>query len=363
MIQSTNFPLSTYSLEAYGGWETVGERVKELGLDGLEVIADPDSLAEDIPLDLVTGYHMQFYPDWVDFYRQNKAALIRKFGSLEYAADFYRCKAPEDLIRIFKDDLALGVRLGAPYMVFHVSDVSLEEGYTYQWEHTDYEVLDAALEVINEILRGVEPTFDFLVENQWWPGFTFTEPEKTEYLLSRIDYSRVGIMLDTGHLMNTDWKIKSQWDGVKYILSMIEKHGELSKRIYGLHFHQSMSGKYCKENVGKLPEDFPLDYLTEFSRNYSHILQIDRHRPWTEEECVMILDRVQPKYLTHELTSNFYRKKSDLIRNQMRVITRGYMWGLDKLTITEMEERREKAKQKPEPTGNWFLDHVVRGIR
>ena len=76
----------------------------------------------------------------------------------------------------------------------------------------------------------------------------------------------------------------------------------------------------------------------------------------------MILDRAQPKYLTHELTSSFYRKKTDSIRNQMRAIGRGYYFGYDKLTISEMEIRREKARQKPEPTGNWFLDHVVRGI-
>ena len=359
MVQSTNFPLSTYSLQAYGGWEAVCSKVQELGLDGLEVIADPDNLADDIPTSLVAGYHMQFYPDWVDFFRQNKAALIRKFGSLEYAADFYRCKTPEDLIHVFKNDLALGVRLGTPYMVFHVSDVSLEEGYTYQWEHTDYEVLDAALEVINEILRDVEPTFDFLVENQWWPGFTFTEPEKTEYLLSRIDYPRVGIMLDTGHLMNTNWKIQSQWEGIKYILIMIEEHGELAKRIYGLHFHQSVSGAYCRKTVGRLPEDFPLDYLQEFSRNYSHILQIDRHRPWTEEECVLILNRVQPKYLTHEISGAVYRGKTSAIMNQMSVIRRGFMLDLDKLTYEQAVERRMRRKEKRGMTGNAFLDRVI----
>ncbi len=355
--------MSKYCLKPYGNWEALAEEVKTLKLDGLEVIADPDDLADDIPLSLVAGYHMTFYVDWLDFWRQDEAALLRKFGSWETVNEIYRGTKPEDLMRHFQEDLALAQRLKAPYLVFHVSDVSLEEGYTYRWLHTDKEVLDASIEFINELLMGVEPTFDFLVENQWWPGFTFTDPEKTEYLLSHINYPRVGIMLDTGHLMNTNWQILSQWQGIKYILEKIEEHGDLSKYIYGLHFHQSMSGKYCRETVGKLPEDFPLDYLQEFSRSYSHILEIDRHRPWTLEECVMILDRVQPKYLTHELTSNFYRKKTESIRNQMRVIARGYMWGLDKLTISEMEERREKAKQKPELTGNWFLDHVVRGIR
>ena len=359
MIQSTNFPLSTYSLQPYGSWEAMSEKVRALGLDGLEVIADLDNLADDIPHSLVTGYHMLFYPDWVDFFRQNKPALIRKFGNLEFAQSFYRCKTPEDLVQVFRNDLALGIRLGAPYMVYHISDSSLEESYTYQWEHTDYEVMDAALEVINEILRGVEPTFDFLVENEWWPGFTFTDSKKTEYLLSRIEYPRVGIMLDTGHLMNTNWKLETQWEGIQYILKMIEEHGELSKHIYGLHFHQSMSGKYCRETVGKVPEDFPLEYLQEYNRNYSHILQIDRHRPWTEEECVRIISRIQPKYLTHEISGAVYRGKTSAIMNQMRVIRRGFMLDLDKLTYEQAVERRMRRKEKRGMTGNAFLDRVI----
>ena len=322
MIQSTNFPLSTYCVQPYGSWEVIGKVVKELGLDGLEVIADPDNLADDIPLSLVAGYHMTFYVDWLDFWRQDEAALMHKFGYWETVNEIYRGTKPEDLMRHFQEDLALAQRLKAPYLVFHVSDVSLEEGYTYRWLHTDREVLDGAIEFINLLLEGVEPTFDFLVENQWWPGFTFTEPEKTEYLLGRINYPRVGIMLDTGHLMNTNWQISSQRDGIKYILSMIEKHGELSKRIYGLHFHQSVSGAYCRENVGKLPEDFPLEYNAEFGRNYSHILKIDQHQPWTDEECVRIVDRVQPKYLTHELSGNVEGGRINAIQSQMQLIIR-----------------------------------------
>ena len=320
MIQSTNFPLSTYSIHPYGGWNVLKDKITDLGLDGLEVIADPDNLADDIPLSLVAGYHMTFYVDWVDFWRHDEKALLHKFRSWDEIKEVYRGTQPEDLMRHFREDLAIARRLKAPYLVFHVSDVSLEEGYTYRWLHTDQEVLEASVEFINELLKGVEPTFDFLVENQWWPGFTFTDPQKTEYLLSHIDYLRVGIMLDTGHLMNTNWKISSQWEGIRYILDMIEKHGELSKSIYGLHFHQSVSGAYCRKAVGQLPEDFPLPYNDEFGRNYGHILQIDRHRPWTNPECVRILNRVEPKYLTHELSSGPRRTQFSAVRRQLRTI-------------------------------------------
>ena len=323
MIQSMNFPLSRYCLRPYGGWESLGKKVRALGLDGLEAIADPDDMASDVPPALVTGYHLTFFPDWLDFYRQDREALLRKFGSLEFVKDFYRCASPEELVELFREDLRLAVRLGAPYTVFHVSDVSLEEGYTYRWEHTDKEVLDASIEIINELLRGVEPTFDFLVENQWWPGFTFTEPEKTEYLLSRIDYPRVGVMLDTGHLLNTNWGVRSQKEGAAYILDMAEKHGELSKAVLGLHFHQSLSGAYCRKAVGSVPESFPLEYYQEFARSYAHIQRIDRHRPWTDGACVRILDRLQPRYLTHELSVRSGQSQLGAVKRQLSAIRRG----------------------------------------
>ena len=72
MIQSVNFPLSQYCIRPYGSWEALSKQVKALGLDGLEVIADPDDLAADVPLSLVAGYHLTFYPDWVDFWRQDE---------------------------------------------------------------------------------------------------------------------------------------------------------------------------------------------------------------------------------------------------------------------------------------------------
>ena len=324
MIQSVNFPISNYCIQPYGSWENLRKKVLALGLDGIEAIADPDDMDDAFPDNIASGYHLTFYPDWLDFWRQDEDKLLRKFGSWEMIEKVYRGTRPEDLLKQFQDDLAYGINLHTPYMVFHVSDVSLEEGHTYRWLHTNREVLDGAIEFINHLLWKVEPSFDFLVENQWWPGFTFTEPEETEYMLSRIEYPRVGIMLDTGHLMNANTAIRNQADGIAWVLENIEKHGELAKRVYGVHFHQSVSGAYVRTHTGSVPDGFNGEYFHDFAFSYPHIQSIDRHLPWTNPNCVKILDTLQPKYLTHELSTRPNRPLFSSLKRQLHTIRKGY---------------------------------------
>ena len=240
------------------------------------------------------------------------------------AEAFYRARTPEELLRRFREDLAFGLSFRPPYMVFHVSDVSLEESMTYRWLHTDRKVLDGVAELINLLLRDVEPAVDFLVENQWWPGFTFTDPKQTDYLLSRIEYPRVGIMLDTGHLMNANTAIRNQKDGVRWVLEKWEEHGALQQRVYGVHFHQSLSGAYVRAHTGTLSSEYNGDYFHDFAVNYRHIQMIDRHRPWTDPECVRILEAVQPKYLTHELSTPACGTQLGAVCRQINTIRRGY---------------------------------------
>ena len=324
MIQSVNFPISNYCIQPYGDWQSLREKVLALGLDGVEAIADPDDMDPAFPAEIASGFHMTFYPDWLDFWRQDEEKLLRKFGSWEMIDKVYRGTKPEDLLGQFREDLALGQSLGTPYMVFHVSDVSLQECFTYRWLHSNREVLDGAIEFINLLLKDVEPSFDFLVENQWWPGFTFTDPKETEYLLSRIEYPRVGVMLDTGHLMNGNTALRTQADGVAWVLDNLRKHGSLAGRVLGVHLHQSLSGAYVRAHTGREPENFNGEYFHDFAVSYPHIQAIDRHRPWTSPDCVRILDAVQPKYLTHELSAGKNRPLLGSVKRQMNVIRKGY---------------------------------------
>ena len=319
MIQSINFPLCAVTLEQYDGWDALRRSVDALGIGGIEGIWGGEAFPPGLPAGMVQGYHLTFTPDWLDFYRWDTAALCRKFGSLEKARAFYG-GGPEVLLEQYRADLRRAAALGARYVVFHVSDVSIEEGYTYRWLHSDEAVIDASAELINALLEGTEPAFDFLMENQWWPGFTFTEPEKTARLLDAVTYSRKGILLDTGHLMNSFPDLRTEAEGAARIGEMLDRHGELCRYIRGVHLHQSLSGDYVRTRTGAVPEGLPEDYAARFSFNYAHIQEIDRHRPWTDDAIGAVLERIAPQYLTHELSAPAGPAHLAAVKRQMETL-------------------------------------------
>ena len=167
MYQMMSLPLYSGTFQEYDSWRDLGQELERLGCDGIEGVWGGEDLPKDLPAELILGYHLIFYPDWLDFYRDDRAALKQKFGSLEAVASFYGGLGPDTLLEQYRADLRRAVNLGARYVVFHVSDVSLEEGYTYRWLHTNQEVIDAAVEVVNLILGEERWPFEFLVENQW----------------------------------------------------------------------------------------------------------------------------------------------------------------------------------------------------
>ena len=83
----------------------------------MEGIWSGEEFPEDLPADLVIGYHLAFYPDWLDFYRDDRRALKRKFGSLDAAARFYGGPGPETLLEQYRADLRRAAGLNPHYVV------------------------------------------------------------------------------------------------------------------------------------------------------------------------------------------------------------------------------------------------------
>jgi len=323
MMKMMSFPVFRDSMAEYKDTDELLESCRRLKLDGIEAVWGGDDAMDSFPDGSAAGYHLIFYPDWLDFWRGDEMALLGKFGSRESWVSFYGGEDRQALIRQYRADMARAVRLGARYVVFHVSDVSIEEGYTYRWLHSDREVLDGSIELINCLFDKDDYPFELLVENQWWPGFTFTDPARTEYLLDAIHYRKKGILLDTGHLMNTNLSIRTEADGISYIREMLELHGPLCRSIRGMHLHQSLSGAYVQANTGSVPKGLSEDYVTQFGQSYAHILKIDRHMPWTDPGIAEIVRDVAPEYLTYELSCRNRTERERAILTQQGTLEKG----------------------------------------
>ena len=308
MFKLISTPLHRQLEAECGGWAGLTASLRQLGCDGIETIWSGEDFPEDLPAGVVVGYHLTFFPDWLDFYREDRPALLRKFGSLAAVWDFYGGWGAEHLLSLYRADLDRARALGASYVVFHVSDVSIEEGYTYRWLHTSREVIDAAAEVVNELLGDSRPGVELLLVNLWWPGLTMADPALTARLLEQVRCPGTGLMLDTGHLMNTAPDLRTQAEGVSYIHRVLDAHGSLCRYIRGLHLHQSLSGPYVRSHTGSLPP-LPADYVERFCENYRHIQQIDQHLPWTDPAVATVLERLQPAYLTHELSASDWAQR------------------------------------------------------
>ena len=281
-----NFTTSYDDVIRFGSAEELQQFYTEHGCTGLEVMPlgystkdAPDVYlsAEECPLirpEMVTGVHCCCSGDWIASDRQK-------------------------LIEGYRRDLDYATRMGAEYVVFHVVQVDDEEGITYKLKHTDREVIEEAADFINELLDGQKYDFWFLMENLWWPGLTFLEPEDTRALISQVHYGKKGFMLDTGHYLHTDLDLQTQEEAVEALHRMLDRQKDMIPYIKGLHLQQSLTGNYVKEWL-QTPHELPEDPTERFCKVYEHIFRIDKHEPFTAAGVKGLVERIAPLYVTYE---------------------------------------------------------------
>lgn len=324
MIKLINMPLIDDILWEYDSSPVLRRMCESYGCQGIEAIWGGEGYTFPLDKTLIKGWHLGFYCDWLDFWKEDEEALLRKFGSESSFKDFYQGDSKTAFLQSLSLDLDRAAQAGAEYVVFHVSDVSVEEGYTYKWIHSDEEVVDRAAEIINLLLDGKNYKFKFLMENLHWAGFNFTNPQITKRLLRQVNYNNKGIMLDIGHLMCTNLELRNEKEGIDYVYRMLDEHGILCRYIKGIHLHQSLSGEYVKANTVLNPE-LPKDYMEKFSKGYQHILKIDTHRPFTCTDIGKLVKRIGPEYLVHELAATDRKEKEQLLKIQVETLRRGYI--------------------------------------
>lgn len=312
---------SPMDMDRYENAQQTKDFYESRNLDGYELLlckAMPD-VPEKLSTSNVVGIHLNFTTFWMDLYNKNHNALIKEYGTQEKINEIYGGEDISFLIDGLKKELLNTQKIGVEYVVFHVSEVSLEECFTFKQGYTDEEVVLAAADIINKATEDIDIDFYFLVENLWWAGLNFKSQKVTKLLLDKINYHKKGIMLDTGHLMSTNAEIQNEEEAVDYVLNVLENHKDLLHYIKGMHFHQSVSGKYIKETISK-KHDMPSDYNEKMFKAMMNVFAIDTHSPFTTKRAKEIIDYVKPLYLTHEFVTSDVQEHNKKLDTQINAI-------------------------------------------
>ena len=150
--RSMNFPVYSGMLNRFEDSDEIRNYYRKGGLNGLEVILAGESDQGKILPDMVNGVHLFFHIFWMDYWLGNYERLDREFDSREQWIDYYGGEDREAYLDFLRKDLAYAEEIGAKYVVFHVSEVTLRESFTYDYRYPDWKVIDTALEVINSVM-------------------------------------------------------------------------------------------------------------------------------------------------------------------------------------------------------------------
>ena len=242
---------------------------------------------------------MRFFPMWLDIYLGKYNMIKEKFS--DKMDRFYWCggDTKEDVITYYKKDLQRAKELGVEYVVFHACYVDDDGSLTYQFPYTDKEVLEGVVSLINDVFKNEDFQFTLLLENLWWAGLKLNSKSELKLLLNKIEYKNIGFILDTSHMLNTNFNLKNLDEGIDYIIENIDKMEELKKYIYGVHLSWSLSGDYVSKMIEKHRKSQEEREKAK-KKIYEYVGQIDYHYPFEDNRIMKVLNKLSLKWLVYE---------------------------------------------------------------
>lgn len=286
--------LISYYVDKREDW---AELIRSLGVDGMESLIygkeeDPEGR------EVTVGCHLKYWPSWVDFYMGNEVWVQKDFPTEESRIRAFGGTTPYEWMESIKGNIRSALSKCPEYLVWHVADCSRQEVFSRDFHHTNLEVLSLTAEIFEEIKPMIPSGVKVLFENLFWPGLTLLEPKEVEDFFQKVGTEKAGIILDTGHLMNTNTHLTEEEDGISYVLDVVRNLGSLRDLIEGMHLSLSLSGAYQQSTWGKVPD------VMDDRAVWRHVSQIDQHRPFTSPYVREIIDLARPKVLVHELFGN-----------------------------------------------------------
>lgn len=303
-------------------WGNIKEFVEKQNIEGVELGLTMDYDLGQIPKEIITGVHLSFYPMWLDFWRQDQDKLKMLFNNEEEIQKYYGGLKSEVLIENYKKQYERAKALEAEYMVFHVCHILPEDSFTWQFEYTDEEVLEATLELVNAVFEEDEDGPMLLFENLWWPGLTYLNPVLAKDFIERVKYKNKGYLVDVSHLILTNGKIGREEQAYNYIKDVMNNLGDTAKWIKGMHLNKALPKFYMSRDHQYLLEKYKRekDPVRKRSILKHHINMLDSHKPFDHEVAKKIVNLIKPDYCVYETAPESRYELAHFINQQNKAL-------------------------------------------
>ena len=136
-----------------------------------------------------------------------------------------------------------------------------------------------------------------------------------------INYIDTGAMYRaiTYKCLQNNIDINNEEEGIDYLVETISNLGDMKDYIKGIHLSKSLSGKYVKEQIEKY-KNKDIDYSEVNNEIIYHILNIDEHKPFTNNKINNLIEMINPKFLVYEFITTSLEELSDFIKTQNKVL-------------------------------------------
>ena len=128
MINTTDY---AFDVERYRDEADAISFAGNLGMDGFELLPCEGGRDDFFTERSVVGVHLRYFDSWLDFWNGKLEMLSKEYGSFEKVKEIFGGLDRSCILKRFREDLERARKLKARYVVFHVSDVSARELFTY----------------------------------------------------------------------------------------------------------------------------------------------------------------------------------------------------------------------------------------
>jgi Xylose isomerase-like TIM barrel. len=314
MKQLFNYAHVPSHMADLGSEDELRQFLKSLDLAGIELFLYENRAELLRYLSSMVGVHLRFWPCWLDFWLGNRREVLKSMSPQEICEHYGGRGTSEDWLTEIRENLRLAASVKPEYLIWHVSESSAEEVFQGRYRNSSKVVVREVANIFNEVADEVPESVQVLFENIWHPGLDLTDPWVVEDFFSRLNRKNIGIMMDTGHLMLTNPKIRYEQEGIDYVIERIEALGSLKSLIRGIHLTCSLEEGKEREKAEKVGDiATPMEVM-------KYISTLDQHRAFGNCRLKKLIELVEPKYLVHELNYREIEELRGLIKSQQKCL-------------------------------------------